>query len=500
MANINSIRGAVHVGPTQIMALSQPFVSQSYPKVPGVPLGIDEQSKEIFCFDPWEYRLRGLANSAFGMVIADKGGGKSSLLKILTVLLMIFTAGDRQMRVLTNDYKPEGQGSEYGLLTKALRCERFAIADMSINPLEASLFRKQGEIYELGVVHVLELIIEFLHGKELVGSNAIALRVALSHMVENYQSEVWSIHLFDRLLRSIDEQQIKDYFVGLDKKLYSQMEERVNRLKKGGQLRSDTEDRIAHLSDYKTNYNVSDIQTSGLYLASLLEKVIYGKYGHMFGNNHSMYGMLTQRMVTLDWRGVDPEAERLMRTILTTIKTSAIENNNLDLLPHIELDDEKHKAMDDLVYAKSHSYFSEIARGTHTCNLSATHRLDSIRKGGVGSELYSLGETIINNLGFIFIGRQSGGDSVLSELRSRYNLTESETMRLPTMPDYTFLFKAGINAPARFVRIVAPTPVLPLLSTDSSTERMLDRVGLHDEARIADFAARNGLVFRPDGA
>lgn len=498
MANFNHIRGSVFVGPTHVMALGHPYVSPVYPKLIGPPLGIDERSREVFHFDPWVYKDKGLINSTFGMVIADKGFGKSSLLKILFIMLMMFTAGKDQMRVLINDYKPEGQGSEYGLITKLFNCVSFVISGMRVNPLEARLFQKNNdsEVYELGVVHVTELILEFLHGAQLLGNYATALRVSIAEMVSNYHPKMWDLFLFEKIARSITEREIVNYFAGLDDKLRHQMIERRDRLVNNGELQHDSEDKIAHLSGLKTNFNVADIQQAGFYLSSLLGRMLHGEYGHMFGSDHSLYEMLTQRMVTQDWRGVGPEAEKLMRTILTTIKTSAIENNNLDLLPHIELDDEKHKAMDNLVYARSHSFFSEIARGTHTCNLSATHRLDSMRKGGEGTELYNLAETIINNNGFVFIGRQTGDESVLAELQRRYGLSNSDTNRLPKLPDYTFLFKPGPEVKARFVRIVAPPPVLEILRTDSSVERMLDRVGMVDKERIEEFAVRSGLKLR----
>lgn len=491
--SINQIRGSVMVGPTNLMALNHPFITPIYNKVPGMPIGIDTRSREVVCVDPWYLKNAGIINSAFGMILALKGEGKSSILKILTTRLMSLAAGYQFMRVSINDYKPEGRASEYGLLTEQFRSKQFYINQMSVNPLEARLFMSSDEeVYELGMLNIVEMICEFVHGDRLLGHYATALRVAMSVVLREYAQPMWSLHLLEKVCRSLSEEQIQVYFSSLDGILRQQMSDRLVRIS-DAHIKQSQYERINQIASQKTNANAVDIQQGGMYVSSLLSRVLHGKYGHMFGTKHSLYEMLTQRVVTQDWRGIDPEAEMLMRTLLTQIKMSAIENNRLDLLPHIELDDEKHKSMDNIVYARGHSFFSEIARGTHTCNLSATHRLNSIRKGGVGSELYNLGETIINNLGFVLIGRQNNHPEVLRELQERYSLSRSDTELLPRLPKYTFGYKAGEEEKIRFMRVFATPAELPLLGTDSSTDRMVNRPGIISQERIEQFAKTNGI-------
>jgi hypothetical protein len=291
--------------------------------------------------------------------------------------------------------------------------------------------------------------------------------------------------------------QIDSYFNNLDSKLQSQLSQRLNHMSDKTQ-RHFVESQIHQLVSAKDNHKYEDIQAAADSVSTMLGDVLTGSYANMFGDKHSMYGMLTQRAVTKDWRGVEPEAEKLMRILDTRIKIAAIENNRIDLLPHIEIDDEKHKSMDNLVYAKSHSFFSEIARGTHTCNLSATHRFDSVRRGGVGSELYGLGETIINNLGFVLIGRQNDDPKILNELQNRYNLSNANTRQLTDLPNYTFGLKIGETERLRFVRVFATPNELEVMKTNASTDRMIGRPDVFNAEQIELFAKENGVVYLGD--
>ena len=487
------INSSVFSTPTNVMAMGHPFITPPYNTILGIPLGIDIRSRRLVYFDPWMLKNAGIINSAFGMILGPKNHGKSATLKIIAIRLMMLAAGYDMMRTAINDYKPEGKSSEYAQFSQVCGSTVFRIATMSVNPFEANLYKQRGnESYELGLLGTAETLCEFAKRSDLTGNENTALRVAVFVMLQ--QDELlWTPQVLFKLLRSISNSQIEDYFRTIDSKLKVGLEKRLDGIK-SLENRELIEAKLTGIVSARDNHELADISAAADQVSTYLGDILTGSYGHMFGDSHSLYDMLTQRAITKDWRGVEPEAETLMRIIDTRIKVSAIENNRIDLLPHIELDDEKHKSMDNMVYARSHSYFSEIARGTHTCNLSATHRFDSIRKGGVGSELYGLGNTIINNLGFVLIGQQPDDPKILDEIQARYELSHEDTRALSALPRYTFGMKLGEAEPLRFIRVFATRMELAMLGTNSSTDRMIDRPDVLSEQHLARFGKQNALA------
>lgn len=501
-----AINASVLSGSTSLMAMGHPYAGPTGPyykdektgmvfPVDGVPIMIDTRTHEVIVFDPWMLKRYHKIHSAFGIVLGPKGHGKSSLLKIIANRLCLLTAGYDMPRVAINDYKPEESSSEYARFTKHMRSTVFSIASMRVNPFEARLFMAPGEgVYELAILRIAEILFEFVNKASATGANAEALRVGVSKMLRRDQL-FWSPELLFDCLRSLTDDDITAYQSQLKDKLQKQMQMRLgNEEIKSSSVLEDLGAQMRSISSSGSNLQYEEIKQAGVYMSQQLGNILHGSYGSMFGADHSLYDMLTQRAATKDWRGVSADAETLMRIIDTEIKVAAIEKNRTDLLPHIELDDEKHKSMGNLVYARSHSHFSEIARGTHTCNLSATHRLRSIRRGGMASELYDLGNTIIDNLGFAFIGKHEINDPGLAEIVERYDLSETDRKVIPMLPDYTFGVKLG-NERIRYGRVFALPSEVEFLGTDSATDRMVSRPGILSPERLERFAQENGIVY-----
>jgi len=488
-----AIKSSTFTAPTHVMALGHPFVSPAYTNVGGVPIGIDVYTRELVFFDPWLLKNAGVINTTFGILLGIIGQGKSATLKIIALRLMMLAAGYGMMRTGINDYKPEGKGSEYQAFSEVCQSEVFRLNNMSINPFEPRLFEVVGnshEVYELGIIEMAETLCEFGKGAPLEGHEDTALRAAVAAMLEG-DRQFWTPHILYKLLRSLTRLQALTYLRVLDDKIEKQAEKKLA-LAPNSAAAKETLGKIVHARD---NLNVDVVLQAADRVATYLGNILNGSYGSMFGNTHSLYDMLAQRAVTKDWRGMRPEAETLMRTIDTRLKISIVENNRFDLLTHLDLDDEKHKSMDNLIYARSNAYFGEIARGTPYANLSATHRLASIRKGGVGSEQYDLGNTIINNLGWVFIGNQGNDKTVLSELQERYDLTDSDTQLLATLPPHTFGVKLGQREKFRIIEVFATPMELEVLGTNAATDMMVNRPDIMDDDQLRLFAENNQIAF-----
>ena len=489
-----AIKSSVMSAPTTVMAHGHPYATTAGNNVGGIPIFINVESKSPEPLDLWKLKDEGVIRTAFGTAIGDVGHGKSTCMKLIGSRSAMMSAGFDTMRVAINDYKPEGKESEYSALSAVTRSAVFNMGEMSVNPFDRRLFEVQGgTVYELGLLDMAQVISEFSKKESLDGSEDTALRVGVGSLLtldELFRDPA----ALQKILRSIGDDEIKAYFQNLDGTLRTQMTARletvtsdVTRERLAGQIKT--------IVERPDTYDIAEIARAGHRVANYLGRVVHGSYSHMFGNTHSLYDMYTQRVITKDWRKMRPDAERLMRLIDTTIKISAIENNRIDLLPHLELDDEKHKSMDDLVYARTNAFHSEIARSTHTANISSTHRLDSIRKGGVGSEQYRLGATIINNQGFVILGKQKNDPVALKELQERYRLTNAYRNLLPELPPYTFILVLGDTEAPKLVRTFVTPSELKMIGTNSATDRMVNRPDVRSDADNRRFAEMNGYTY-----
>lgn|GEM_PF-768883 len=517
-----SVKSSVFAGPTNVMALGHPFAGPAFAESNGIPIGIDVQTREVVFVDFWMLKKMGIINTKFGICFGDVGFGKSTLLKILAIRSMVLAAGFSQMRVSINDYKPEANESEYGAFSAVVKSKIFKMAEMKFNPLEPRLFNtKDSTSYELGVLDMARVIAEFSNLQPLKGYQFTALRIALSVLLQAPENQ-WDAPLLFKIVGSLTEEHILNYYSDFDTKLKGQMEKRLANLievnnkdlevKEGESwqrtvaekniaedLRETTSmslssQEVINLATAKDNFYARDVQAAGSEVQRMGYDLLRGPVGTMIGRENSLYDLYTQRATTKDWRGLLPEVQRFARIIDNNFRISMIEGNRTDLLPHFELDDEKHKSMDDLSYARINAFTTEIARGTHLVSMSASHRPSSIRKGGTNSELWNLGQTIINNQGFAFLGHQQNLPEILNELGDRYRLGDFQR-DLPMLPRYTFIASFGPSELPRKIRVFVTPNELAMIQTDSATDAILDRPDVMSVDDLRRYALNNGTVY-----
>lgn len=402
------------------------------------------------------------------------------------------------MRVAINDYKPEKKTSEYGELSRVLRSEVHVMADMRQNPFDLRLFlrdvtdRSEG-VYESGLIGMAKMLSEYEDGDHPLSSlEYYTLRVAMLEMVHGYHEEGWSPDELLRIWSSLTPEMLEYYHAHLDGKLEKESRNRIERVKDDavrGRLIKD----LQQLLDRPYLIEFDDIKQAAKTGSARLGNLLEGALGSMFGQKHSLYDLRTQPVYTMDWRGMGERAESLMRMIDMSITSAAGELNRDDLLPHISVDDERHKGMSNIMYARVLSFMSEIARGIHTFNIGATHAYDSIRKGDVTSETYKLGDRLIDNTGLSIYGKVT--PTMVSEMQKRERLTPITANRFPQMPQYTFGAKLqGEEEPMVIFRTIAtPKTIVELLPTNSASEGMVEGYDIFDPGFLAEYAAANNL-------
>lgn len=477
------IRARAFGGPTQHLTLTHPFYGTDSALRYGVPIGIDMMTRQLVYFDPWYLKSIGAIHSAQGLFIADKGIGKSATMKIFTVRLGTLSAGYQAMRMSVNDHKNEGEQMEYTPLIETIGAKVFTMASMRVNPLDYRLCPKLSNLIDMAI-----MLCSFSTAQlDIVAKTA--LRVAVYRMYR-MDKELWSLSLLHAIVRSMMLEDVDAYFRDSSVVLREEQHDRLKEL----DLQNLSE-QYSEIDERSFSVDRNEIVHAATRVYHILDDLVSGEDAELFGTSRGLYEMYTQRANGKNWSGLTARGETIMRTLDAKIKSYAIENRDYRLIAHLELDDERHRSIDNLANARASAYFSKVARAVPTCNISATHRLGDLRKGGYGSEAYNLGDSIINDMGFVMIGRQRNSKTIIDELHEKYRLSTVQRDYLPALPPYCFMFKLGEEFEPTFVRIFATPMELSIIQTDSANESMLSRPDVMSPADLQRYADTNGVRY-----
>lgn len=491
------MKGASFLATIGQTAHAHPFVDASPYQLPGFPIGINLRNRSLVCIDFWLLKQLGNIHSTFVQIFGPKDCGKSGLLKLFGVYGLMRVAYYDKMRVVIHDRKPEGEESEYSALSRRTNCKPFYMGDMQANPFERRLYLRQtdnDDVYELGIIEMAKLLAEYNSNIPLSELEYDALRVAVFEMIYQYLEENWSPPVLAKICASPDPHMLERYEVALHNKLVAQAEERAAKAE-NNEVRDRMTAEIKELANRPRLLQFSELAAASMSLAIRLENLLEGELGRIIGSRHSLYELNTQQATVKIWQGMTEKAETLARIIDTRISLLASELNRADLLPHIVIDDERHRSMENLEYAKTLSYQSEIARANYTLNMGGSHWHSSLRKGGAGSELWNIGDLVIRNSGLRIYGRLANDPAMVREVMDMNHLTPTEATMLTVLPNYCFGAKLyGESGPMVFFRAIAPQILLrDIMQTNSAASLMSTPTEIGSYAWLWEYAKRNGL-------
>lgn len=477
-----AIRSTVFPWTPEVAATAQPFYASEAPALPGVPIGINMKTRKVVVIDPWLLQSRGIINSCRGTVLGEKNHGKSTLLKILMIRLAALAAGRDKLRGLINDHKPEEGNAEYAKLTSFFESTVYRLADHKVNYLDQSMGITPADSLEVAMT-----VAEFVSKRELRGFEPFSMQLAVFSLLR-LGAEAVTPQMLEAMLCRLDQSHVDAFFETSNNELLASMRQRQieqQRLADRHGIGDDILARTESLLELRHNMPIEEIQRAGAYCATLLMQTRGGAYGSLFGDGQSLGEVLTQDIVTLDWTGVPESAKSLLRTVLRIVRASSVARNDLRFIPHLSLQDEVSQSMEDKVYAKWAAYDSKIARALHEVELSGTHRYSDFRKGGVGSEIYGYGESIINDMSFAFLGRQPNEPELLDELQQRHGLSPTDRGFLTRIPRHCFGMCLGDRKMVP-VRVFVTDIEAELIKTSSATTKMLDRLPARMSPQVID--------------
>ncbi len=487
-----AIRSTVLPWTPEVASLAQPFYAAEAPEIPGVPIGINMKTRKVVNFDPWLLQSMSIINSCRGTVLGEKNHGKSTILKILMIRLASLGAGRETMRGLINNHKPEENEGEYTRLSEGFfESYEYRLATHKVNYIDQAMGLTPSDTLEAALA-----VAEFVGRDPLVGYLPFAMQLAVNTLIKMGAVHVTPMKLEAELFR-LDKYHIDEFFETSNNLLMEsvhvrQLEE--NELAAAGGY--EPRDLIAEtrlMLDRPTNLPLHEIQNAGAHCASLLAQTRGGAFGELFGDGESMSDVLTQDVVTLDWTGVPDRAKALLRTVLRIVRASSAARGDWRFIPHISLQDELSQSMEDPVFAKWAAFDSKIARALYELELSSTHRYDDFRKGGVGSQLYGYGQSVINDNSFTLLGRQADEESVLDEVQQRHHLSTTDRRWLTRNPRFCFGLCLGDQKMIPLRVFVTPME-LEYIQTSGATNRMLDRLPVMQSPQVLDRLRRKNGV------
>lgn len=380
---------------------------------------------------------------------------------------------------------------EYDTIARLMGCEPFVMSAMRVNPFDSRICKTYSQLLAMAT-----LLASFGGLDRLDVRTKRTLRVAVLRMFKRDPIFWTPAGLLDTV-RTLCEQDVADYHDGSRSILIREYASKRRVLRRT----LNKEDLAKADQDFRAMLDREITLSSELTLAGkehlfdLLDDVFSGPDADLFGDSHGMFDMYAQRASVRQWTGFASGGigETIMRTLDAQLRSFAIENGQMELLAHLELDDERHRSISNIVNARASAYFSKIARSLPIVNLSATQRMSDLRKGDVGSEHYLLGESIIDDLGGVLLARQRGSKAALDEIQERYVLTNTQRAMLPRLPKYTMFLKPSEEYPASLMQVFATPTELPLLKTDQSNEQLLKRPGIAVLRNIERYAEINGV-------
>lgn len=472
----------------------QPFVGPGDLCDTGVWLGIDMMTRKPVLFDPWRLKLQGKIHSTVFLVLGEKGSGKTTLMQSIAARLMARQAGVTSdgeavaMRTRIHDRKREGGDPEYKALTEHMMSNVVSLNKAaSINIFDPSMGMGEWDILETAVN-----VCEFANNDApLQDFQPLALQVAVHRMLREFP-ELMSPEVLRMLLWNLDKKDVDKYYARQNGQVTQMFRDMIEDAPPDSRL--DLERQIEFMDQRTTNVPESKFRDDAALVASYLNRLLAGDFGRIIGGNNSLRSMLSDPMGTWDWTGVNEKARTIVESMLWKWQEVALNNNDLELIPHINIGDEEHEAFYNLMYLRFRSAAIKKARQIHTADFRATQYLpDLTNAGDEGSEKRTLASGIVRGTGLLFIGKQPNDPEVINSL-GRYFRSKQDLNFLTHLPVGCFAIASQDRPPIFYKHILTDTEAT-LFQSDAAAKSMV--VTGKDRERF--FAGERGFVSVGEG-
>lgn len=445
-----------------------------------IPIFYDADTDEPIDFDPPELKASGRARNTIVGTLGEIGHGKTALAMAVALRLRHRRVGkNRRFTTCIYDARHLYGRPEYSKLCKLLEIEEISPTDYRLNPLAQDTGLKQHELLTM-LVRSFQLD----QGRKLSPLEVKALRYGLKMLQEYFAEEADPFELM-RCLRRMTRKAVLRY---------------QSKVESGGRNKSDALLRKYILAEANglleaETQVTSDVIETSRSLADILENMLDGEYGEMFGGEHSPAGMMkaSKGMVVIDMSGLTGSALTQFLAMNSAIKTSAMRRGDHSLYYDLEIHDENYELWKDPEYALSTHTFLKQIRSTGTIVFLNTHRLSDYQTvGSESSQQYKLANNMIDDVGIWLLGRHT--PKAAEDTAKRLNLTDEERLQLLTLERGVWGLKIGTE-PVLWVTLgLTETEKDITFSDDANEEKTMAGINrllkeaAEEEAREADAA------------
>ena len=481
------MRGQAFKSTPSAFAMWQSWISPKHPQYEGIPLGYDLRTGKVVMFYPWTLPTHSTTFGAEG----EKNSGKSTFLKVVMPRLLGLQAKDAYgnptlMRGRISSRKSEEGVAEFAPLSTALASPVYDIGqEGSINLF--GLFTEEADLIEVAINIAQEVA-----GHNLPAQASIAIMVAMRKLFESSLAAI-SPTTLEVVLRQLTLADFADYH-------------RQNQHAAIDQFKDELVDRPQLLAQLQLDIPEGTIDESSLWAArqaaDCFSQLVNGNYGRAFGGRNTLYEVLTQQVVTLDWETLPVNAQSILEAVLMKAEASAIvkakrglkSGRDLSLIiPHIDASDEEGGAMKSLMHARATADRQNKSRAYPTASFRAYQYYGQITQAGnVGSEIRSLGQEIENGVGARIIFRQPNDTDFLQRF-ARLGMSDSDIELLPQLePGQAFLWLR--DHPPLLFQTVITAAELPLVQSNSARTNMANAIPVWSSADFRERAETVGLT------
>ncbi len=483
------MRGQAFKANPNAVALWQPWISPKHPQREGIPLGYDLRTGKPVMFFPWSLDT----HSTTFQIEGEKNAGKSTFMKVVMPRLLGLQASDPYgnptlMRGRINSRKSEQGVAEFAPLTEALASPVYDIGlQGSINLF--GLFRHEADLIEVAIN-----IAQEIGGASLPPqASSVAIMVAMRQIMTQ-TPEIVSPVVLEAVLRNLNIKDFEEYH-------------RDNRVAALKQFETELTERPGLLNSLSIELpRYGDIDASYLhaarYAADCFAQLVHGNYGRAFGGTNSLYDVLSQQVVTLNWENMPENAQVILEAVLLKAEASAIVQAKRDIgegrdlsgiIPHVNMSDEEGGAMKSLMHARFMAEKQNKSRAYPTADFRAVQYYGQITNAGdEGSELRGLAQEIENGVGCRIIFRQPSDTNFLERF-SRLGMSDPDVELLPQLGRGQAFLLLRDHPPLLFQTVITETE-LPLVQTNSARANMVNAVPVWSSKEFQERAARLGYT------
>lgn len=452
---------------------------------------------ELLFFDPWGARSRKKGDiSSKPLVIAPTfffhgtlGSGKTAAAIMYAARLRNMQAGitsdgrfANRTRIRIHDRKTKGDDElggegEYAPFGRYIGA---TVVDLNrqghFNVFDPKMVRNYHDLIEIAV-NVCENVLSV---SPLPGYMPLAMQVGVWKM-QKLARDATSPGVLEYIIRNLQEEDVNNYFTELDKNTFKGKEQLLEEL--------------ALTTEQPEYVVVNDFKADAKILANALLQLKHGRYGGVFGDEHSLYDALSAEHTILNWIGVNDDAASMMDAVLMKYQTIAVASGDRSIIPHVEITDEAHNAMRRLMYLRFYVQLLKEARSLKTARFIFTQEdKDITMHGDDGSVIAKTAAGLRDAIGGHFFGGMKYSEALIDRLRG-LGFSRQDALLTTVLEPGCFAFKPSLRRDTLLLQLIPGATEWSLIQSDAATESMVNRRPILSfegmEERVARWSARS---------